>query len=200
MLRGTIYTLEVLFSAWAPGKQFKAQQAFRMFGLRHPNILPMETLVFNCLAISVYTANRKQSSPNRFEQIQHTPGSCSKICDGPYFNEQRAMKGFWETRLHWNYSMLNQTHYRKRVLQSLQTSTAQSNKMLQQPSIFQLKGKMYAMVHLPTNKMFVITTQKNLRASFKQHWYSAHIRNTNFKNHCKKKTPRSDDMAFGNNC
>jgi len=99
MLRGTIYTLEVLFSAWAPGKQFKAQQAFRMFGLRHPNILPMETLVFNCLAISVYTANRKQSSPNRFEQIQHTPGSCSKICDGPYLNKQSAMEGFWETHL-----------------------------------------------------------------------------------------------------
>ena len=38
----------------------------------------------------------------------------------------------------------------------------------------------YAMVHLPTNKMFVITTQKNLRASFKQHWYSAQLRNTKF--------------------
>ena len=76
--------------------------------------------------------------------------------------------------------MLNQTHYRKRVLQSLQTCTTQSKKMLQQPSIFQLKGMIYAMVHLPTNKMFVITTQKNLRASFKQHWYSAHIRNTKF--------------------
>jgi len=180
MLRGTTYTLEVLFSAWAPGKEFKAQQAYRMFGLRHPNVLPMETLVFYCLAISDYTANRKQSSLNRFEQNQQTHGDCSKICDGPYFNKQRAMEGFWETHLQWNYSMLNQTHYRKRVLQTLQTSTTQSNKLLQQPSIFQLTGMIYAMVHLPTNKMFVITTQKNLRASFKQHWYSAQLRNTKF--------------------
>ena len=36
------------------------------------------------------------------------------------------------------------------------------------------------MVHLPTNKMFVIMTHKNLRASFKQHWYSAQLRNTKF--------------------
>jgi len=76
--------------------------------------------------------------------------------------------------------MLNQTHYRKRVLQTLQTSTTQSNKLLQQPSIFQLTGMIYAMVHLPTNKLFVIATQKNLRASFKQHWYSAQLRNTKF--------------------
>jgi len=92
MLRGTTYTLEVLFSAWAPGKEFKAQQAYRMFGLRHPNVLPMQTLVFYCLAISDYTANRKQSSLNRFEQNQQTHGDCSKICDGPYFNKQRAME------------------------------------------------------------------------------------------------------------
>ena len=36
------------------------------------------------------------------------------------------------------------------------------------------------MIHLRTNKFFVIATQKNLRASFKQHWYSAHLRNTKF--------------------
>ena len=180
MLRGTTYTLEVLFSAWAPRKEFKAQQAFRMFGLRHPNVLPMETLVFIRLAISGYTVNRKQSSPYCFEQNQHTLDDYSKICDGPYLNKQKAMQGFWETHLLWNYSMLNQTHYRKRVLQTLQTCTAQSNIMLQQPSIFQLTGMIYAMVHLPTNKLFVIATQKNLRASFKQHWYSAQLRNTKF--------------------
>ena len=181
MLRGTTYTLEVLFSAWAPGKEFKAQQAFRIFGLRHPNVLPMETLVFNCLAISSNTANRKQSSPNRFEQNQHTHDDFSKICGGgPYLNKERALEGLWETHLQWNYSMLNQTHYRKRVLQTLQTCTTQSNKILQQPSIFKLTGMIYAMVHLPTNKMFVIMTHKNLRASFKQHWYSAQLRNTKF--------------------
>ena len=87
------------FSTWAPGKEFKAQKAFRMFGLRHPNVLPIETLVFNCLAISVYKANRKQSSPNRFEQNQHTPDSRSKICDRPYLNKQSAMEGFWERHL-----------------------------------------------------------------------------------------------------
>ena len=94
MLRGMTYTLEVLFSAWAPGKEFKAQQAFRIFGLRHPNVLPMETLVFNCLAISSNTANRKQSSPNRFEQNQHTHDDFCKICGGgPYLNKERALEG-----------------------------------------------------------------------------------------------------------
>ena len=162
----------------------------------------METLVLNCLAISVYTANRKQSSPNRFEQNQHTPDSCSEICDGPYFNKQRAMEGFWETHLQWNYSMLNQTHYRKRVLQILQTCTTQSNKILQQPSIFQLTGMIYAMVILPTNKMFVIMTHTHFRSSFLK-TTSVQCSTQKYEissNHCKRKTPRSDDMASGNSC
>ena len=50
----------------------------------------------------------------------------SNICDGPLayvgknttktdFNKQRAMEGIWEKHLPWNYSMLNQTQYRKRA-------------------------------------------------------------------------------------
>ena len=38
----------------------------------------------------------------------------------------------------------------------------------------------YALVHLPTNKIFVIGTPKWIQISFKQNWYSAFIRNTNF--------------------
>jgi hypothetical protein len=61
-------------------------------------------------------------------------------------------------------------------LSTLKLHTNQSKDLLHAKS----KGFIYAMIHLRTNKFFVIATQKNLRASFKQHWYSAHLRNTKF--------------------
>ena len=84
--------------------------------------------------------------------------------------------GLWESHMNWNQQMLQCPTFSNRVLRTLKFHTKQSEHLLHTST----KGCIDAMIHLRTNKFFVIATHKNLRASFKQHWYSAHLRNTRF--------------------
>ena len=88
-------------------------------------------------------------------------------------------KGFWSIHLLWNYKMLCHATYKKSVLNNLQVLTGKFKDNFY-PSILQTAGMIYAMIHLPTNSIFVIATKKKISTSFKQHWYSAYIRNTKF--------------------
>ena len=76
--------------------------------------------------------------------------------------------------------MLSQTIFKHRALQLLQKHTSQKKDILVQPTVFQTTGMIYAMVHLRTNRIYVIATKRKLSTSFKQHWYSAYLRNTKF--------------------
>ena len=80
----------------------------------------------------------------------------------------------------WNLSILHQSSHQKQVLQKLQNHTKHLTEQIQLPTILNSSGMIYALVHLPTNKIFVIATPKRIQISFKQNWYSAFIRNTNF--------------------
>ena len=57
---------------------------------------------------------------------------------------------------------------------------AKQKKFLFSQQCFKTTGMIYAMVHLRTNRIYVIATKRKLSTSFKQHWYSAYLRNTKF--------------------
>ena len=88
--------------------------------------------------------------------------------------------GIWKKHLLWNLKILHQSNHRKQVLQKLHNSTKHLTELIQLPTVLNSSGMIYALVHLPTNKIFVIATAKRIQISFKQNWYSACIRNTNF--------------------
>jgi len=88
--------------------------------------------------------------------------------------------GIWKKHLLWNLKLLRQSSHRKQILQKLQNNTKHLAEQIQLPTILNSSGMFYALVHLPTNKIFVIATPKRIQISFKQNWYSAFIRNTNF--------------------
>ena len=119
------------------------------------------------------TGNNNKLTTQQFHQQQPRPQRA-------YIVKQHPTKSFWENHLSWNYKMLSQTIFKHRALQVLQKHTSQTKEILVQPTVFQTTGMIYAMVHLRTNRIYVIATKRKLSTSFKQHWYSAYLRNTKF--------------------
>ena len=119
------------------------------------------------------TGNNNKLTTQQFHQQQPRPQRA-------YIVKQHPTKSFWENHLSWNYNMLSQTIFKHRALQVLQKHTSQTKEILVQPTVFQTTGMIYAMVHLRTNRIYVIATKRKLSTSFKQHWYSAYLRNTKF--------------------
>ena len=63
----------------------------------------------------------------------------------------------WESHLNWNLQMLQCPTFSNRVLSTLKFHTNQSKDLVLHSKS---KGFIYAMIHLRTNKFFVIATQK----------------------------------------
>ena len=111
------------------------------------------------------------SSPAKNQTIQSHP-------EKNKFNSKFKNEfGLRKNHIDWNQQMLQCPTLSNRVLRTLKFHTNQSTDLLLHTNT---KGFIYAMICLRTNMFFIIATRNNLRASFKQQWYSAHLRNAKF--------------------
>lgn len=91
--------------------------------------------------------------------------------------------GVWQKHLLWNKKMLQQTSFQKRSLKKLHqwTSSEQEIHTLTPPSnMLEMKGAIFAIVHLPSNSIYVHASCKKVYTAVKQQWYSAHMRRSKF--------------------
>ena len=104
---------------------------------------------------------------------------------------QQKHQGVWKKQLDWNVKLLQQTSFRNKALSKLLDATQHSKQLLQAPLCsLQTAGMLYAIVHLPTNMIYVIGSLKRLDISLKQQWYGAYLRNTKFHRTIQKGSMR----------
>ena len=136
------------------------------------------------------TGNNNKLTTQQFHQQQPRPQRA-------YIVKQHPTKSFWENHLSWNYNMLSQTIFKHRALQVLQKHTSQTKEILVQPTVFQTTGMIYAMVHLRTNRIYVIATKRKLSTSFLKtalaQWLSPQYKISSKSR--KRKTTRRNDLA-----
>ena len=81
--------------------------------------------------------------------------------------------------MQWNANVLQQKHFQKPSLKKLQAATLCSCDA-DLVSSLQLSHLIYAMVHLPTNSIYVQIATEPLYIAVKQHWYGRHHRESRF--------------------
>ena len=82
-------------------------------------------------------------------------------------------QGIWKSKWDWNFKMLPETSDANKALLRLHQETVDSTVLRHEPDWFKAKGIIYAMVHLPSNMIFVIASSNRLDLSVKQQWYGS---------------------------
>ena len=115
--------------------------------------------------------NQKQNQPQSMEKQPTLLKGYDLHCQ---------TKGIWKSKWDWNSKMLRETSYANKALCRLHQETVDSTVLRHEPDWFKAKGIIYAMVHLPSNMIFVIASSNRLDLSVKQQWYGSYLRNTKF--------------------
>ena len=124
-------------------------------------------------SLKYYTTNTNRLHPNQ-QQITEQPKMMTELMPKNMQNY-----GVWKRHMQWNANMLQQKHFQKTSLKKLQAATLCSFDADLFSSL-QLSHWIYAMVHLPTNSIYVQIATKPLYIAVKQHWYGRHHRESRF--------------------
>ena len=91
----------------------------------------------------------------------------------------------WSKHKAWNLKMLQEDHYRKKSLRKIKNAIEKIRTELQfrnndqslwweSDDPLKVKGVIYAIVHLPSNKIYVGQTFQEVYLRFQQHWHVRH--------------------------